>query len=80
MKQVKKPKPLGVCNICNALTDQSIFVNQRCGRTVNGKRCAGQFRNELSRVWGECDECRALGKVGSQICGSCSGFGWMLIA
>ncbi len=80
MRQFKKPKPLGVCNVCSALTDQIEFVNQRCNRTVHGRRCAGQFKSELTHVWAECDECGAIGKVGTQACSSCAGFGWRLIA
>lgn len=80
MQKVKKSKPLGVCTVCYALSDQLVLVNQRCNRVVNGRRCAGQFRSELSHVWTECEECRALGKVGSQPCASCGGYGWFLMA
>lgn len=80
MKQVKKPKPLGVCTVCSALTDQLVLVNQRCNRVVSGRRCAGQFRSELTHVWSACEECHAVGKVGSLPCSSCHGYGWFLIA
>ena len=80
MKRIRKPKPLGVCNVCGALTDQIEFVNQRCNKTLHGRRCAGLFKSELTHVWAECEECDAVGKVGTQICMSCEGFGWRLIA
>jgi len=76
----KKPKPLGVCNVCGAFTDQIEQVNQRCTAVVYGRRCAGQFRSELSHVWAECEVCGATGVVGTQRCDNCAGFGWRLIA
>lgn len=80
MRKVRKPKPLGVCNTCGALTDQIEFVNQRCNKIVHGRRCAGLYKSELTHVWAECEECGAVGKVGTQVCTSCEGFGWRLIA
>jgi hypothetical protein len=80
VKQVKKPKPLGVCNVCGALTDQVEFVNQRCNKVVYGRRCYGQYKSELTHVWAECETCRASGKVGTQRCEGCEGFGWKLLA
>jgi hypothetical protein len=80
MKVVKKSKPLGVCNVCSALTNEVQFVNQRCNAVVHGRRCAGQYKSELTHVWAECETCHASGKVGTQACDGCAGFGWRLIA
>jgi hypothetical protein len=78
MPQFKKPKPLAVCNLCGAITDQVTYVNSRCKKTVHGRRCSGIFRSGLGRVWDECLSCRAAGKVGTQACVECKGFGWTL--
>jgi hypothetical protein len=34
----------------------------------------------LTHVWAECETCHATGKVGTQVCDGCLGFGWRLIA
>jgi len=79
MRRLRKPKPLGVCNVCGQLTDQLAMVNHRCMRTVHGRRCAGLVKSELTHIWVECQSCEAVGKVGTQICSGCSGFGWRLL-
>jgi hypothetical protein len=78
MQRTKKPKPLAVCTICRALIGPQQHVNQRCDKVVSGRRCAGTFHSDLSFVWDPCQECEATGWVGSQVCSSCSGFGWRL--
>lgn len=79
MRQVRRPKPLGVCNVCGQLTDMLEMVNQRCNRTIHGRRCAGQIKSELGHIWVKCESCDAAGKVGSQKCRECLGFGWRLL-
>ncbi|MBI4192098.1 MAG: hypothetical protein HY525_16355 [Betaproteobacteria bacterium] len=79
MKLVKKEKPLGVCNVCRAYTDQHEYVNHRCNKTVHGRRCYGTFKSGLGEVWDQCQTCHATGKVGTQTCSECAGFGWHLI-
>jgi hypothetical protein len=78
MKIVKKPKPLADCDVCHAPTNLKMDVNQRCGRTVHGRRCPGIFRAGLGKTWNECQSCSATGSVGSQVCSECAGFGWRL--
>jgi len=80
MERVKKHKPLGVCSVCRALTEQHAQVNHRCVHVVNGRRCYGIFKSGLVHVWDECLTCGASGRVGTQICTACNGFGWHLIA
>jgi len=79
MRQVRKPKPLGVCNICGQLTDMLEMVNHRCNQTVHGRRCAGQLKSELSHIWVKCESCDGVGKLGSQKCSGCLGYGWLLL-
>ncbi len=78
MLKSKKPKPLAVCNVCHALTNQHEAVNQRCHQVVNGKRCYGIFRSALTDLWDECGSCQGVGMAGTQVCGECAGFGWKL--
>jgi hypothetical protein len=78
MQHPKKPKPLAVCTLCRSLIDPQQRVNQRCGKTVSGRRCAGTFRSDLSFVWDPCRGCEASGRLGSQACGECAGHGWRL--
>ena len=80
MRLTKKPKPLAVCNVCHALTDQHESINQRCNNTVSGRRCSGTYHSNLTAVFDECGSCQATGKVGSQTCGECQGFGWRFYA
>lgn len=79
MERVKKPKPLAVCTVCRAFTDRPAQVNNRCVTTVHGRRCYGVFKSGLGVVWDECLSCHAFGKVGTQTCSECSGFGWHLV-
>ena len=79
MLRLKKSKPLGVCTVCGAYTDEHAFVNSRCSKVVTGRRCAGVFKSGLGQVWVECEGCKGVGRIGSTICGECRGFGWNLL-
>lgn len=76
MPRFKKSKPLAVCNVCSAYTDELAYVNSRCNRTVHGRRCSGIFRSGLGQSWAECESCKGFGVVGSTGCSACNGFGW----
>jgi hypothetical protein len=78
VRPVKKRKPVGACTICRAPTDHREMLNQRCRRIVYGRRCAGTFKSDLSTIWDECGSCEGIGKVGTQLCTECGGFGWRL--
>ena len=80
MRQVKKPKPAGACSVCRAPTDLREMLNQRCRATLNGRRCYGTYHSDLSLVWDECQSCNGTGKVGTQVCSECAGYGWKLFA
>lgn len=78
MRPEKKAKPLAVCSVCQALTDRREMLNHRCDQVVNGRRCYGRFQSALTRLWDECASCEGHGKVGTQACAECKGFGWKL--
>ena len=79
MARFKKSKPLAVCTICGAYTDETAYVNTRCNKVVTGRRCSGVFKSGLGQVWVECDSCKGYGQVGSMACSECKGFGWKLM-
>jgi DnaJ-class molecular chaperone len=70
--------PLAACNVCHALTNQHEALNHRCDKTVTGRRCYGTYKSGVANLWDQCDSCEATGKVGSQPCSECGGFGWRL--
>ena len=78
MRRSRKAKPLAVCTVCRALIDPQQSVNQRCNKSVKGRRCPGTYRSDLSFVWDPCRGCDATGWLGSQVCLDCSGYGWRL--
>jgi hypothetical protein len=79
MPKTKKSKPLAVCTVCWAYTDDLAYVNSRCYKVVNGRRCSGVFRSGLGLSWAECESCKGYGLVGSVSCSECKGFGWKLM-
>lgn len=72
------PKPLAACDVCHALTNVHEFVNHRCDKVVNGRRCYGHYKSSLGMLWDRCETCNGTGKVGSVPCTGCQGFGWIL--
>lgn len=80
MPRFKKRKPVGVCSVCFALTEDRDKLNHRCQAVHKNRRCPGRFLHDLSHVWDECQSCHATGKVGSEVCVECAGFGWRLFA
>lgn len=74
----KKPRPLGICTVCRDYTDEHIRMNHRCVRVHGGRRCPGIYQSSLTVVWNECPTCHGKGLVGSQKCGECAGWGWIL--
>ncbi len=79
-ERFKKPKPLALCRVCGAYTDRRRDVNHRCSKTRYGRRCPGTFKSDLGQVWNECQVCYGKGKVGSETCVECAGWGWTLLA
>ena len=74
----KLPHPLAVCDVCHALTDRHESRNHRCEEAVTGRRCSGTYKSGLSYLWDTCDSCGSTGRVGSQACRECKGYGWRL--
>ena len=74
----KQPKPAEVCSVCQALSNRPIDLNHRCNETLSGRRCSGIYKSALTNLWDQCESCRATGRVGSQVCGNCAGFGWKM--
>ena len=78
MRPKKQPKPAGACSVCQALTRRHQDLNHRCDHVVNGRRCSGTFKSAMTFLWDPCESCEAAGKVGTQICRECAGFGWKM--
>ena len=78
MRPEKHPKPLGVCSVCQALTNQREDLNHRCSQVVTGRRCSGTIKSALAYLWEQCESCDATGKIGTEVCRECSGFGWKM--
>jgi DnaJ-class molecular chaperone len=74
----KLPKPLAACNVCHALTNLHEEINHRCSQVVHGRRCYGTFKSAITYLWDACESCDATGKVGTQTCDACAGFGWRM--
>ena len=54
---------------CVCTRKKSLPLNHRCSHVLNGRRCYG---------WDQCESCEATGKVGTQACSACAGFGWIM--
>ena len=78
MRRDKLRKPLAACNVCHTLTNLHEALNHRCSKVVNGRRCYGTFKSALTYLWDACESCESTGKVGTQVCSECGGFGWKL--
>ena len=78
MRTQKKDKPLGACGVCRALTDKHEYLNHRCNQVINSRRCYGTYKSAITYLWDQCESCEARGKVGSQVCSACAGFGWVM--
>lgn len=76
MRPSKIHKPLAACSVCRALTNLHESLNHRCDKVVSGRRCYGTYKSAITYLWDECESCEATGKVGSQVCSACEGFGW----
>ena len=73
----ERPLPVGVCTRCGNRTTSAEFINQRCGRRINGKRCDGAYGSAIRPDdWAKCRDCGATGWTGQEKCASCNGSGW----
>jgi len=78
LRPEKKAKPLAVCSVCHALSNRHEFLNHRCNEIVNSRRCYGIYKSGLTYLWDACEGCESTGRVGTQICTECKGFGWKM--
>ena len=78
MRPEKKEKPLAVCSVCQALSNEHAHLNHRCSQIVNGRRCYGIYKSALTYLWDACEGCECTGRVGTQVCTECKGFGWKI--
>lgn len=78
MKLTKKPKPHGVCSMCQMPNSRREALNHRCNEVVNARRCSGIVKSAVNSLWDECETCRATGKLRVTPCRECAGFGWKL--
>jgi len=80
MDPSKKPKPSGVCSVCQAAYNRHEALNHRCEKIVSSRRCSGIVKSAVTTLWDECESCRASGKLGVLPCRECAGFGWKIYA
>ena len=80
MEPAKKPKPSGVCSVCQAAYNRHEALNHRCEKIVSSRRCSGIVKSAVNTLWDECESCRATGKLGVLPCRDCAGFGWKIYA
>lgn len=78
MRTQRKDKPLAACGVCRGLTDRHEDLNHRCNQVINGRRCYGTYKSAIAYLWDQCEACEARGKVGTQPCAACAGFGWVM--
>jgi len=45
---------------------------------VNNRRCYGIYKSGLAYLWDACEGCECTGRVGSQECIECKGYGWKM--
>ena len=73
----KKMHPVGVCRACHGITYRTDAINQRCGRSPQGRRCRGVFKSAQNDAdWKECTACTGSGKYEARLCPFCNGIGW----
>jgi len=77
MADPKKLHPVGVCTTCHGITYRVEAIDQRCGRSPQGRRCRGTFANASRDMdWKECTACSGTGKYDARPCPYCRGIGW----
>ena len=69
-----------MCSVCSALSNARENLNHRCGHTFSGRRYYGIYKSAMTYLWDPCAGCEATGRVGSEVCRECAGFGWKLYA
>ena len=52
MLEDENKKYVAFCTRCGQGTDSSEFINQKCNRSIKGKKCKGVYRSDLT-PWSE---------------------------
>ena len=73
-----KPRPVGICTHCGAISYDTGQLNGRCTEQVAGTRCVG-VKGSARREddWKLCEKCAGSGKAGRASCGYCAEAGWI---
>src|SRR6266550_2561542 len=72
--------PIAICTACGAPIEDPRFINDRCARRVDGRRCNGTYGITMSpRDWKRCGSCSGLGFRGDRRCNLCWGTGWAYV-
>ena|SRR5262244_3179803 len=72
--------PIAICTACGAPIEDPRFINDRCTRRVDGRRCNGTYGITMSpRDWKRCGSCSGLGFRGDRRCNLCWGTGWAYV-
>ena len=72
--------PVAICTACGAPMEDPRFINERCTRRVDGRRCEGTYGITMSRRdWKRCGSCSGLGFRGARRCNLCCGTGWAYV-
>ena len=62
---------VAICTACGAPLEDPRFINERCTRRVDGRRCKGTYGITMSRRdWKRCGSCSGLGFRGDGRCNS----------
>ncbi len=73
-----KPKPVAVCTECKLPSTNITGNNERCPRSVEQKGCPGRIHSAAHEGdWKGCPDCFVTGKIKSDKCNTCDGFGWL---
>src|SRR5258708_5793240 len=71
---------LAICTACGAPIEDPRFINDRCTRRVDGRRCNGTYGITMSpRDWKRCGSCSGLGFRGDRRRNLCWGTGWAYV-
>jgi len=74
----KRPKPVAECSRCRMVQHDDRYINKRCYKQIQGRRCEGVFVSMLGEGdWKECQSCGATGRDNGGRCMSCDWIGWI---
>ena len=56
----------------------SLIIDPQQPSTVYLSACSGIYKSGLTFLWDACEGCECTGRVGTQVCTECKGFGWKM--